>query len=70
MAGKPTEYHRGEMDIHEQQRTYHSFLVMSKWGALVIMDGLLFFSLLFAVRVGFMGAAGAAVGRAGRCPAA
>ncbi len=61
MAGKPTEYHRGEMDIHEQRSTYHSFLVMSKWGALIIMVGLLFFSLLFAVGVGFTGAAGAAI---------
>ncbi len=57
MAGKPTEYHRGEMDVHEQARTYHSFLAFYKWGSLAIAVGLLFFALLFAVGVGFFGAA-------------
>ena len=57
MAGPASDYHRGEMDIHEQTRTYHSFLVLTKWGSLALMVGLLFFSLLFAVGVGFIGAA-------------
>lgn len=62
MAGPAhTEYHRGEMDIHEQSRTYHSFLVLSKWGSLAIIVGVLFFSLLFAVGVGFIGAAATAI---------
>jgi hypothetical protein len=56
MAAEPSNYHRGEMDIHEQRRTYHSFLVLSKWGALAIIVGVLFFALLFAVGVGFIGA--------------
>jgi hypothetical protein len=60
MAGDDTEYHRGEMDIHEQARTYHSFLVLTKWGSLVLITGLLFFVLLFAVGVGFLGAAASA----------
>lgn len=57
MAGPASDYHRGEMDIHEQTRTYHSFLVLSKWGSLALAVGVLFFSLLFAVGVGFIGAA-------------
>ena len=57
MAGPSHEYHRGEMDIHEQTRTYHSFLVLSKWGSLAIAVGVLFFSLLFAANVPFIGAA-------------
>ena len=57
MAGKPTEYHHGEMDIHEQARTYNSFLAMYKWCSLGLAAGLLFFILLFADGVGFMGSA-------------
>ena len=57
MAGAHTEYHRGEMDIHEQARTYHSFLVLSKWGSLSLMVGVLFFSLLFFTGAGFVGSA-------------
>jgi hypothetical protein len=61
MAGPASDYHRGEMDIHEQTRTYHSFLVLSKWGSLALAVGVLFFSLLFAVGVGFLGAAATSV---------
>ena len=57
MAAKPSEYHRGEMDIHEQTRTYHSFLVLTKWGSLALMVGLLFFSMMFAVRAGCVASA-------------
>ena len=57
MAGAHTEYHRGEMNIHEQARTYHSFLVLSKWGSLSLMVGVLFFSLLFCTGAGFVGSA-------------
>jgi uncharacterized membrane protein YkgB len=58
MAGAPSEdYHRGEMDIHEQARTYHSFLVISKWGSLSIIVGVLFFTLLFCTKTGFIGSA-------------
>ena len=56
-----SDYHRGEMDIHEQTRTYHSFLVLSKWGSLALVVGVLFFSLWFAVGVGFLGAAATSV---------
>ncbi len=60
MAGPAHDYHRGEMDIHEQQRTFHSFLVLAKWGSLAIAVGVLFFSLIFAAGVGFLGAAATA----------
>jgi hypothetical protein len=61
MAGNTGDYHRGEMDIHEQARTYHSFLAMYKWGSLTLAAGILFFVLLFAVGVGFIGSAVTAV---------
>jgi hypothetical protein len=59
-ADQTHEYHRGEMDIHEQERTYHSFLVLSKWGSLALCVGILFFSMLFAAGVPFLGAAATA----------
>jgi hypothetical protein len=58
MAGAHSEeYHRGEMDIHEQARTYRSFLILSKWGGLAIIVGVLFFALLFCTKTGFLGSA-------------
>jgi len=57
MAGPAHDYTRGEMDIHEQSRTYHSFLVLSKWGSLALIVGVLFFALIFAANVPFLGAA-------------
>ena len=61
MAGTAPDYDRGAMDIQEQTRTYHSFLVLSKWGSLVLGVGLLFFVLLFAVGVGFIASAASAL---------
>jgi hypothetical protein len=55
MAAEHSEYHRGEMDIHEQARTYHSFLLLSKWGSLALATGVLFFALLFCTKTGFLG---------------
>ena len=61
MAGAPSDdYHHGEMDVHEQVRTYHSFLVISKWGSLVLATGVLFFALLFCTKTGFLGSAASA----------
>ena len=61
MAGGHSEYHRGEMPIHEQARTYHSFLLLSKWGSLAIASGLLLFTLLFCTKTGFLGSLVSAV---------
>lgn len=61
MAGAPSDYHRGEMDIQEQTRTYHAFLVLSKWGSLALVAGLLFFILLFCTEAGFIGSAATSV---------
>ena len=61
MAGPASDYHHGEMEIHEQTRTYHSFLLLSKWGSLALVVGVLFLSLWFAAGVGFLGSAVTAV---------
>jgi len=54
MAG---DYHRGEMDIAEQNATFHLVMGITKWGSLVIAAGVLFFTLLFCTHTGFMGSA-------------
>lgn len=58
MAG---DYHRGEMDIHEQASTYAAFGKMTKWGSLSAAVLLLFVTLLFCTPTGFLGSAIAAV---------
>lgn len=58
MAG---DYHRGEMDIHEQAATYAAFGKMTKWGSLAVATLLLFITLLFCTKAGFIGSAIAAV---------
>ena len=53
MAGKALEYHRGEMDIHEQASTFHMVMGMTKWASLAIVSGVLFLTLWFCTGAGF-----------------
>ena len=41
MAGPSSDYHRGEMDIAEQTKTFHLIMGMTKWGSLVLAAFLL-----------------------------
>jgi hypothetical protein len=50
-----SEYHRGEMDIHEQTASYHLFVMMAKWGSLALAAALVFLVLLFCTPTGFFG---------------
>jgi hypothetical protein len=54
MAGQASEYHRGEMDIHEQVATFHLIMNITKWGSLLIAAGLLFLVLWFCTPAGFL----------------
>ena len=56
MAQPSSDYHRGEMDIHEQSATYASFLGMSKWGSLAIAVMVLFPTIWFCTKAGFLAA--------------
>jgi hypothetical protein len=56
MANQVSEYHHGEMDVHAQAATYKLVMSMTKWGSLVIGDGVLFLTLWFCTGVGFLGA--------------
>jgi hypothetical protein len=54
MAGKASEYHRGEMDIHEQVETFHLVMNITKWGSLIIASALLANVLWFCTNAGFL----------------
>lgn len=51
------DYHRGEMDIHEQVSTYHAVMGMTKWGSLGLAVGILALVLWFCTPAGFIGGA-------------
>lgn len=57
MAEPASDYHRGEMDIHEQVSTFHAFIGMTKWGCLALASALVFVIMLFCTKVGFLPAA-------------
>ncbi len=61
MAGQPSEYHRGEMDIHAPQSTFHLVMGMTKWGSLAVVSGVLFLTLWFCTAVGFLTAFGSGI---------
>ena len=50
-----SDYHRGDMDIHEQVSTYHLFMMLTKWGSLGTAALMIFLVLLFCTKTGFIG---------------
>ena len=62
MAGAASDYHRGEMDIAEQQATFRLVMGMTKWGSLYLAALLLLLVLGFCVpAAGFLSGVVAAV---------
>ena len=55
MAGPSSDYHRGEMDIAEQNATFHLVMGLTKWGSLVLAAFLLFVIIWFCTTIGFLG---------------
>ncbi|HYG26108.1 MAG TPA: aa3-type cytochrome c oxidase subunit IV [Caulobacteraceae bacterium] len=49
------DYHRGEMDIHEQAATYSLFGKLTKWGSLITAVAILWLTLWFCTSAGFLG---------------
>jgi hypothetical protein len=60
MAEHGSDHHHGEMDIREQESTFHLFMGLTKWGSLITAALLLFLTLLFCTRTGFPGSFAAA----------
>ena len=55
MAAHGHDYHRGDMDIHEQVNTFHAFGAWTKWGSLILAVTLLTLTLWFATEAGVFG---------------
>lgn len=49
------EYHRGDMDIHEQVATYNAVMALTKWGSLAVATAVLALVLWFCTPAGFIG---------------
>jgi hypothetical protein len=61
MGDHASDYTHGHMDIAEQKATYDLFGALTKWGALFTAVLILFITLLFCTKTGFLGSAAAAV---------
>ncbi len=53
--GEASDYHRGEMDIHEQAATYAFVMKLTKWGSLATAVSILALALWFCTDAGFFG---------------
>ena len=56
MAEHVSDYTHGQMDIHQQQASFHAFMNMTKWGSLIVAVVVLFSSIMFCTTAGFLGA--------------
>ena len=56
MAGKASDYHRGDQDIHEQVETFHLVMGITKWGSLTFAALILFLTMWFCTSAGFLSA--------------
>lgn len=61
MADTASDYHRGEMNIHEQVSTFSLFMGLTKWGSLATAALVLWLTIWFCTHAGFLGATVAAI---------
>lgn len=61
MGDHASDYTHGQMDVREQKATYALFGALTKWGSLFTAVLILFITLLFCTKTGFLGSAAAAV---------
>ena len=62
MAGPSSDYHRGEMEITEQTKTFHLIMGMTKWGSLVLASFLLCVVMATSTKIGLLGSLAWGVG--------
>ena len=53
MSEAASEYHHGDMDIHEHVVSFRLFNAMTKWGSLAVACLILMFTLAFCTSAGF-----------------
>lgn len=61
MADDASNYHHGDMDIHEQVSTFHFVMGLTKWGSLALAALLTLLVLWFCTGAGFLSGAIAAI---------
>jgi Bacterial aa3 type cytochrome c oxidase subunit IV len=61
MASNSSGYRHGEMDVSEQQATYHLVMGMTKWGSLALAAVILWLAVWFCTPAGFVPATISAV---------
>lgn len=55
MADHASDHVRGDMEIDEQNKTFHLFMGMTKWGSLYVAAVVLWATVTFCTDAGFMG---------------
>ena len=53
-APQNSDYHRGDMDIHEQASTFHIFIGLTKWGSLALTASLSALVIWFCTPMGLI----------------
>ncbi|HLK24078.1 MAG TPA: aa3-type cytochrome c oxidase subunit IV [Caulobacteraceae bacterium] len=61
MAAEASEYHHGQQDISEQQRTFRDAMVATKWSILALAAGITLLTMWFCTAAGFFNGLIAAV---------
>jgi archaellum biogenesis protein FlaJ (TadC family) len=56
MAEPSSEYHHGDMDITEQQRTFRDSMIATKWAIVVLAALIAFLAIWFCTAAGFFSA--------------
>jgi archaellum biogenesis protein FlaJ (TadC family) len=56
MAEPASEYHHGDQDIREQQRTFRDAMVATKWAIVALAALIAFLTLWFCTAAGFFSA--------------
>ncbi len=54
MAESAPDYHRGDMNVAEQVRTFEMFNGLTKWGSLTVATLLLMLTIWFCTGAGFV----------------
>ena len=61
MAEHATDHSHGQMDIREQEASFHGFMLMTKWGSLAVAVIVLFATMNFCTKTGWVGSAFSAI---------
>ena len=56
MAEHASDTTHGHMDIHQQEASFHTFILLAKWGSLAVAVAVLLFTMWFCTSAGFLGA--------------